>query len=109
MITLKEVCEKLGVTRRNVQGYEKAGLVAPSGKNKYGYLLYDEEAVQRIKQIKQYRDFGFSVKEIQRLFEASRENYVEMMQKRRDALKKQIRILSEKIIEMEAMIAEKKQ
>lgn len=31
-ITLREVCEKLGVSRRAVQGYEKAGLVTASGK-----------------------------------------------------------------------------
>ena len=42
--TLRQVCTELNVSRRAVQGYEKAGLVAPSGKNKYGYLLYGEEA-----------------------------------------------------------------
>lgn len=46
--TLREVCEMYRVTRRAIQGYEKAGLVLPSGKNKYGYLLYDEEAQRRI-------------------------------------------------------------
>ena len=39
--TLRKVCELVEITRRTVQGYEKAGLVAPIGKNKYGYLLYD--------------------------------------------------------------------
>ena len=44
MKTLHELCDALGVSRRAVQGYEKAGLVAPSGRNKYGHLLYDEKA-----------------------------------------------------------------
>ena len=48
-MTLKEVCKKIGVTRRAVQGYEKAGLVSFSGKNKYGYLLYDEVAIEKIR------------------------------------------------------------
>ena len=47
--TLSEVCSVLEVSRRAVQGYESAGLVKAAGKNKYGYLLYDEEAQQRIK------------------------------------------------------------
>ena len=33
--TLREVCDLLGVSRRAVQGYEKVGLVEPSGRNKY--------------------------------------------------------------------------
>ena len=50
--TLKEVCEEIGVTRRAVQGYEQAGMIQASGKNKYGYLLYDEATVEVIRKIK---------------------------------------------------------
>ena len=49
--TLHELCDMLGVSRRAVQGYEKAGLVVPTGRNKYGHLLYDESAQQRVAQI----------------------------------------------------------
>ena len=35
----REICETLGVSRRALQGYEKAGLVTASGRNKYGHLL----------------------------------------------------------------------
>ena len=50
-MTLREICNLIGVTRRAVQGYEKAGLVECSDKNKYGYLLYDELAVEKIRNI----------------------------------------------------------
>ena len=50
--TLREVCEQLGITRRVVQGYEKAGLVSASGRNKYGYLLYNAKVQKRISQIR---------------------------------------------------------
>lgn len=36
----------------------------PSSKNKKGYLLYDQEAVVRIKEIKLFQERGFSLKEI---------------------------------------------
>ena len=42
-MTLRELCDSLGVSRRAVQGYEKAGLVSPEGKNERGYLLYSGE------------------------------------------------------------------
>ena len=48
--TLHEICDAVGVTRRAVQGYEKAGLVCATDRNKYGHLLYDEESQQRIAQ-----------------------------------------------------------
>lgn len=68
--TLREVCTAFGVSRRAVQGYEKVGLVAATGKNKYGHLLYDEKTQKRIEQIKLYQEFGFRVREIVVLIDA---------------------------------------
>ena len=71
--TLSEVCSVLKVSRRAVQGYENAGLVSASGKNKYGHLLYDEEAQRRIKQIRLLQQLGFRVKEIKDIIDAPAE------------------------------------
>ena len=68
--TLSEVCSVLEVSRRAVQGYENAGLVSATGKNKYGHLLYDEEAQRRIKQIRLLQQLGFKVKEIKEIIDA---------------------------------------
>ena len=71
--TLSEVCSVLEVSRRAVQGYENAGLVSATGKNKYGHLLYDEDAQRRIKQIKLLQQLGFRVKEIKDIIDAPAE------------------------------------
>lgn len=68
--TLREVCTAKNVSRRAVQGYEKAGLVEATGHNNRGYLLYDEAAQLRIETIKRYQNFGFSVKEIAGIIDA---------------------------------------
>lgn len=107
MMTLREVCNKIGISRRAVQGYEQAGLVVASGKNKYGYLLYDEATVQKIRLIKQYQDFGFKVKEIKLLQAISREKYIEMMSKQVDKMKAQLNGLQSNIELAERMIVEK--
>ena len=73
MMTLREVCTLCGVTRRAVQGYEKMGLVTPSGRNESGHLLYDEIRQQRILYIKKWQDIGFSLREIQELIDAEPE------------------------------------
>ena len=84
--TLREVCENLNITRRVVQGYEKAGLVHATGKNKYGHLLYDEETQNRIARIRFYQSMGFRLKEIKVLTEVSREEAIRMIQKQKDHL-----------------------
>lgn len=106
-MTLKEVCENLGVTRRAVQGYEKAGLVSCSGKNKYGYLLYDELAIEKIRIIKRYQDFGFTIREIKELLVASDEIYVGMMKERIEAMKMEMAMLGERIQVAEKCIGER--
>ena len=68
--SLHEVCAETGATRRAVQGYEKAGLVAAIGKNKYGHLLYDAAALERIRTIRFLQQIGFSIREIQLLIDA---------------------------------------
>lgn len=106
-ITLREVCIMVGVTRRAVQCYEQEGLVRAIGKNKYGYLLYDEMAVQRIKDIKMYQDFGFKLKDIKVLFGASTEEYVELMTERLIATQKQLVEIETSIAKMKELISVK--
>lgn len=73
MKKLKEVCHEAGVSRRAVQGYENAGLVRATAKNKYGHLLYDKLEEKRIKRIKLFQDMGLSLKEIAAVIDASDE------------------------------------
>ena len=67
---LHQVCAELNISRRTIQGYEKEGLVSPSGKNKDGHLLYGEEERERIRLVRFYQQVGFSLKEIKALMEA---------------------------------------
>ena len=67
---LHQVCAELNISRRTIQGYEKEGLVSPSGKNKYWHLLYGEAERDRIRLVRFYQQVGFSLKEIKALMEA---------------------------------------
>ena len=67
---LRQVCVELNISRRTIQGYEKEGLVSPSGKNKYGHLLYGEAERERIRLVRFYQQVGFPLKEIKALMEA---------------------------------------
>lgn len=106
-VTLREVCDMVGISRRTVQGYEQAGLVASTGRNKYGYLLYDEEAVNRIRDIKMYQHYGFALRDIKVLLSTSEEEYVELMSKKLADMKEKLIELEAKVTKMEGIIAEK--
>ena len=108
MMTLKEVCDLVGVSRRAVQGYEVKKLIAACGKNKYGYLLYDEEAVKKIQCIKRYQDFGFTIAEIKTLLCATDEMYIEIMRGRVEIMKLQLKRIRKNIELAEGMIEERK-
>lgn len=72
-MTLREVCTATNVSRRAVQGYEKAGLVRASGKTSRGYLIYNEETQERIRQIRLYQQLGFSIRKITEIIDAPNE------------------------------------
>lgn len=93
-LRLREVCEGLGVSRRAVQGYEKAGLVRASGKTDRGYLLYDEEARERILELKMYQDFGFTVMEIKSFLES------EPDKRREELLRKELSLKAKRLISL---------
>lgn len=95
--TLREICDLLCVSRRVIQGYENAGLVAASDKNKYGHLLYDEIAQERIGKIRLYQQFGFKIKEILKIIDAPSMEV-------KDVIEKKILRLKEEELKIEILI-----
>ena len=102
--TLSQVCSLLEISRRAVQGYEKAGLVKATGKNKYGYLLYDDAAQQRIKRIKLMQQLGFKVKEIKEIIDAPDEVLRKAVERQIESLKAEIEYKEEIIRQAKKMV-----
>lgn len=100
--TLNEVCAAIHVSRRAVQGYEAAELVKASGRNKYGHLLYDAEAQNRIRRIRLLQQLGFRVKEIRTIIDAP--NHVV-----KAAIETQIQILRSEMQKKEDVILQAEQ
>ena len=102
--TLRETCELCGVTRRAVQGYEHYDLVRPCGRTERGYLLYDEDAVRRIRFIKALQNCGFSVREIAGYQELTREERRAVLLRKREMLCRKREDIERYIAEIEVMI-----
>ena len=86
-MTLREICLSADVTRRAVQGYEKAGLVSASGKNERGYLLYDGSSQERIRKIRFFQELGFTIKEIKNIMDAPNDVLKAALENRIEKLK----------------------
>lgn len=104
-MTLREICEALEVSRRAVQGYEKAGLVSATDRNKYGHLLYDEAAMLRIARIKFYQQLGLSIKEIADIIDAPNIRVKAALEEQVQKLRKEKAEISELIEKANQVIA----
>lgn len=67
MLTIGKLATLADISTDTLRFYEREGLIAPSSKSAGGYRLYDEDAVVRLRFIKQARDCGFTLAEIQQL------------------------------------------
>ncbi|THC40234.1 heavy metal-responsive transcriptional regulator [Massilia sp. Mn16-1_5] len=67
MLTIGKLATLADISTDTLRFYEREGLIAPSSKSAGGYRLYDEDAVVRLRFIKQARDCGFTLTEIQQL------------------------------------------
>ena len=103
-LTLRQVCNVVNVSRRAVQGYEKAGLVSATGKNERGYLFYDDYARERIRMIKLFQDMGFTVREIKEIIDGPDEKLKAALEKRLKNLQSKLKHTKDIINTVQDMI-----
>lgn len=74
MLTIGKLATLAEMSADTLRFYEREGLIAPTSKSSGGYRLYDEDAVVRLRFIKQARDCGFTLTEIQQLLVLRNQN-----------------------------------
>lgn len=67
MHTIGKLALAAGVSSDTIRHYEKEGLLAAARKTGAGYRLYDEQALRRLRFIRQAQQCGFSLAEIREL------------------------------------------
>lgn len=67
MLTIGKLAARTDLSTNALRFYEREGLVEPSSKSAAGYRLYAEDAVARVKFIKDAQHCGFTLTEIQEL------------------------------------------
>ena len=63
-----DICALLGMTRKTLFYYDRAGLAKPTERiGPQGYKVYDEAALNRLRQIAGYRQAGLTIEEVRSL------------------------------------------
>ncbi len=92
MYTIGKLAQHVAVTADTVRYYEKEGLLLPARKTEAGYRLYNEEAVRRLRFIRQAQQCGFSLIEIRELLELKNNDAACCTDVRRVAIEKKLQL-----------------
>ena len=102
MFTIGKLATLAEVSTDALRYYEREGLLAPKGKSEGGYRLYGDDAVLRIRLIKQAQQCGFTLAEIRDLLILRRREDACCGDVRQRAIEKKL-LLESKIRAMKAM------
>ncbi len=67
MRTVKEISNLTGISVRTLHYYHEIGLLLPTAVSEAGYRLYDDKALETLRQILFFREFDMPLKEIQKI------------------------------------------
>lgn len=101
-LTIGKVAAIVNVSTDTLRYYEREGLIDPTSKSRGGYRLYDQNALQRIRFIKEAQHCGFTLTEIRTLLDLRTSDAACCKDVRRIAIEKKLQ-LEAKVKAMKSM------
>jgi MerR family transcriptional regulator, thiopeptide resistance regulator len=95
--SIGKVAELAGVTVRTLHHYDEIGLLSPSDRTSTGYRRYDDADLDRLQQIRFYRELDFSLEQIAAIIDDPQADPMAH-------LRRQHGLLSERIAKLEKMV-----
>lgn len=92
----KDIMKKYHISRRVIENYEYLGLVKAAKKDKMGYLLYDEKAINQVGQIRFLQLLKIDLRQIKDILNDSKQE--------KAIINKQINILKKEPIYINKLI-----
>lgn len=107
LLTIGVAAKRTGISVQAVRYYERRGLVLPGARRDSGYRLYGEDAVRRIRFIRNAQSLGFSLDEIRSLLElrVSRRSQCARVARRAEEKLLAVRFRLESLRAMEASLS----
>jgi MerR family mercuric resistance operon transcriptional regulator len=103
-LTIGELAKRAGVGVETIRFYEREGLIAEPKRRASGYRQYPADAVRRVRFIRNAKELGFTLREIQEILEL-RVNPSSTCGDVRTQARTKIADISQRIFELEKMKA----
>jgi len=71
MLTVSQLAGRCGLSRSTLLYYESIGLLKPASRSDSNYRRYGERDLEKLQQIRAYRDAGLTLRDVQALMQAS--------------------------------------
>ena len=81
-MTISQVSRQFQISTRMLRHYEKLGMIASARRADYAYRVYDQEAVDRVRQIIILRRLQIPLKQIRKILDGSREDAIRILEER---------------------------
>jgi len=108
LFQIGQLSELAGISNRTIRYYQEVGLIEPSKVSDGGFRLFDRKDLHRLQIIEVYKNLGFELKEIQDLLpKEDVKSKSEMINYSRNVIKNQIKIVDNKIEELEKIKAKR--
>lgn len=102
--TINEVCKMLNMTSRTIRYYEQFGLIKTVRDSNTDPRRLDEENIERLRKIRFLRKLGLSLGEVTQIIDSDKKAS-EMIYRKNEELKAEIRALTERIGLIEEVLA----
>jgi DNA-binding transcriptional MerR regulator len=90
MLTVKQLSDLAGITRRTLHYYDEIDLLKPTETGSNGYRYYGEDAILRLQQILLYRQLGLSLDMIRKILNNPSFDVIAALQNHKKELKKRV-------------------
>ena len=101
-LKIGKVAKETGVTVQTLRFYEREGLLAPPRRSEGGFRLYDEDAVVRVRFIRDAQALGFSLAEIAELLSLRARDDASCAQIR-EVVAARLEVIEEKLAQLQRM------
>src|SRR5688572_20427852 len=82
MLTVTALARRCGLSRSTILYYETAGLLTPARLSDANYRIYEQSELDRLQEIRRYREAGLTMADIRTLLTTPPGRAVEVLQRR---------------------------
>ena len=105
LMRIGDLARRAGTTMRTIRYYEERGLIAPAGRTKGGFRLYQEEELRRLHLIRSLQLLDMPLDQVKAFFDERQRGKVaaDIAPGLQDVLRRQLREMEQRIAQYRAM------